>query len=92
MSRTYRKQLDWRYHVHGNYYNWRDVSNGYMYRRSWCGEHYINRKARDNKPRGKPPKWFKQMKRRIERAINKNEMCNNREITHFSKTDSWDWT
>lgn len=57
----------------------------------WKGVH-IFEKQRDRKPWNKPPKWYKQMHRRIERAQVKNAMRNDKEIPFFKKYDQWNWT
>lgn len=93
MSRTVRTHVDGRYHHNGNYYRWQDLPPyPWRFTSGWQYEHYVDRKARDRKPWNKPPKWFKQMNRRIERARVKNAMRNDREIPHFRKSDQWEWT
>ena len=94
MSRTYRKQIDHYMHAWGNFYHWKEwweikTPLGYGY--AW--EYQVNRRARDKKPWGKPPKWFKQQKRRIERAKVQNAMRHEdyENIPHFKHSDSWDW-
>ena len=59
---------------------------------SWYGFEKYNLKNRDHKPWGKPIKWFKQMKRRKERAQIKNAIRNNKEVPLFKHSDQWDWT
>lgn len=94
MSRTYRTHLDWRYHVHGVFYSERDESGlPYEETRGWRGEYFVNRSCPDRKPWGKPPKWYKKMNRRIERARMKGAVRTNKEVIPFFKQhDAWDWT
>lgn len=92
MSRTYRTILDWRYHARGNFYDWRDKKLSWRDTIGWCGEYYINRKARDRKPWSKPPKWFKKQNRRWERSKVHQAIREGKEPPHFPKYDSWEWT
>ena len=93
MSRTRRNHLDGEYIVGGEIIHWKDLDRdkfpygmtGYQYR-------YRMIESRDNKPWGKPPKWFKQQNRRIERAQEKNDLRNGREVRLFKKCDQWEWT
>ena len=92
MSRTTRKHLDWRYRVNGELINWRDpaVRGG-----QWIGvsgEHYIERNARDSKPWDKPAKFFKQMRRRQERARMKQAVRTKRDVPRVPRSDQWCWT
>lgn len=94
MSRTYRTHLDWRYHVHGVFYS-EKAESGLPWRETmgWRGYYFVNRKHRDAKPWDKPPKWYKKMHRRIERAKIKQAVRNEKEvIPFFKKYDQWDWT
>ena len=96
MSRTYRKHIEHYTHAHGEIYHWREWFE--MGHRGIYGSYqWINRvdkKCRDEKPWGKPPKWFKQMKRRHERAQVQNVMRHEdyENIPHFKTSDGWDWT
>jgi len=94
MSNTYRTHLDGEYIIQGQIIHWRDLKHG-DYPFPWgMGFCYRLRlmKARDRKPWGKPPKWFKQMNRRIERAREKQALRNDKEIPIWKKSDRWDWT
>lgn len=94
MSRTYRTHLDWRYCVHGVFYNERDES-GLPWRETvgWLGHHFINRNAYDRKPWYKPCKFFKKMRRQAEKAKVKNAIRTGKEIIpFFKKSDQWNWT
>lgn len=96
MSRTVRTHEDGRYYVNGNYYDWREFKTvrwyesprmlGYHY------DYYLNRNDRDKKPWNKPPKHFKQMKRRLERAKVKNALRCGKEPPIFPKSDVYEWT
>ena len=95
MSRTYRKHIEDHAHAWGNIYHWKEwwkIKTPYGYGYAWI--HVVNKKARDEKPWGNPPKWFKQMKRRNERAKIKDAMRNEKyeSIPHFKHSDRWDWT
>jgi hypothetical protein len=76
MSRTYRKK-----HHH------------------WCLEdHYLIKRlvkrkycCREHKPWHKPPKWFKQMKRRQFRAKCKDSMVKGREYPRERRNYIWEW-
>lgn len=57
----------------------------------WKGIH-IFEKQRDRKPWNKPPKWFKQQNRRIERAQVKQALCNEKDIPIFKNTDRYEWS
>ena len=63
---------------------------------SWSWKHvtFYTDKGRDHKRRDKPPKWFKQMHRRIERTnVNQAIHCEKYDnIPTFKKSDQWDWT
>lgn len=93
MSRTYRKKLDGEYIIRGQIIHWDQFKKGsYPF---GMGFHYrtkVLKKQRDQKPWGKPPKWFKQMNRRIERAREKNALRNEKEIPLFRRGDQWEWT
>ena len=93
MSRTYRKYPA--YYKHGNrtFYDndsltWREYYD--------LAYEFINKTVYGKKQRDKkigPPKWFKTMKRRIERAkvhaaIQKKNYDN---IPKFKRSDRWDW-
>jgi len=63
----------------------------------YSGHQWVNKvdtRCRDQKPWGKPPKWFKQMYRRIERAKVRNTMVHEdyENIPTFKNSDSWNWT
>lgn len=55
------------------------------------GEYWINRKSRDHKPNGNPPKWFKTMHRRRERARCRDAMNKGVDAPRVPKHDRWDW-
>ena len=95
MSRTYRKHIDHYMHAWNNIYHWRewwDIETPYGCGYAWVN--IVNKRARDEKPWDKPPKWFKQQKRRNERAKVHNAMRNEKyeNIPHFKNSDQWDWT
>ena len=93
MSRTYRDHLDGEYIIQGQIIHWDDFKID-DYPRN-MGFHYRQRiiRQRDRKPWGKPPKWFKQMNRRIERARVNHAIRTGKEIIpEFRKSDCWDWT
>jgi len=48
-------------------------------------------KTRDQKRWEKPPKWFKKMNRRIERAKEKDALKHDEDIPKFKKYDTWIW-
>ena len=62
-----------------------------------CGEkwdYYSKRNLkRDHKPWGKPPKWYKTMKKRERRAKERNSILRNKFdlIPFFRKSDRRDW-
>jgi len=93
MSRTYRKKIDWDYYAHGRYWTWDEVKElplGATH--GWHGHYRLLKKSRDKKAWDKPPKAFKQMKRRQERARVKDAMAKDRELPRFRKSDAWEWT
>ena len=47
---------------------------------------------RDRKPSWKPPKEFKQLKRRQERAKAKQALREGRELPRVRHTDTYDWS
>lgn len=106
MSRTYRRQVEWYYDANNQYYNddeyddyRRDEKKSTNIKRfynllswSWTQKFRINKKGRDRKVWNKPPKWFKQINRRIERSRVKQAMREGKEIPTFKQHDQWDWT
>ena len=56
------------------------------------GRDVLNRRGRDKKHRDKPPKWFKQMHRRIERARMRDALALGKPLPVFKRSDQWDWT
>lgn len=56
------------------------------------GRYVVNTRARDKKHWDKPPKWYKQMKRRIERARMRDAMNQHKPLPVFKRSDQWDWT
>ena len=93
MSRTYRRSEEWLHHANGQFYTteeWLKVPHSDGWELAWN----LNKRGRDRKPWDKPPKWFKRMNRRKEKAqvrqAMKNEDYDN--IPHFKKYDGWDWT
>ena len=49
------------------------------------------RATMDTKAWFKPPKWFKKMNRRIEKAKSKNAFKHQEDIPFFRKHDTYDW-
>ena len=94
MSRTYRTNPDWRYHACGRYWTIDEEreSFGSKFYSEWAYKEFINRKCRDKKPWDKPPKCFKKIRRRIEKAKVKNALVNGKEPPLFHKNDQHDWT
>jgi len=93
MSRTVRMHLDGEYVINGKIISWKDIDK-FAYPRM-MGYHYRLKilKARDSKPWGKPPKWFKTMKRRAERSKVNNALKVDKEyLPVFKKSDMYDWT
>ena len=97
MSRTYRTHLDHEMVVWGR--TWTDEEQKAAFGDNWCnvteGWHYqyhVNRRARDRKPWGKPPKAFKRPRRRAEKAKVKDAMAKDKDIPIFRKDDQWDWS
>lgn len=92
MSRTYRYKLDSEYIISGEIVHWDDID----WKKFPTGMGFHSRykiiKSRDRKQWNKPPKWFKQMNRRIERAREKQALREEKEIPLFKKTDQWNWT
>lgn len=56
------------------------------------GRDVLNRRGRDKKHWDKPPKWFKQMHRRIERARMNQALALHKPLPVFKRGDQWDWT
>lgn len=56
------------------------------------GREVINRRGRDKKHWDKPPKWFKQMHRRCERAHVRDALHLHKPLPVFKRGDRWDWT
>jgi len=54
-------------------------------------DEYGNPNHRDIKPWGKPPGWFKRIRRRIRRHKTKMAMRNHKEIPVEKHNDQWDW-
>ena len=92
MSRTYRKHLDCDYIINGLILDWKTMNReDYPFGMGYSSR-YKMKKVKDGKPWNKPDKSFKQMKRRIERAMVRDAMNKNKELPRFPKTDVWDWT
>jgi hypothetical protein len=105
MSRTHRKHLDHFAHANGEFYHWSERHEIYKQELEEYGIHanmpcsrwtWVTRefRGRDIKPWNKPPKWFKQMNRRIERAKVKEAIREGKfdNIPYFKKSDQWSWT
>ena len=99
MSRTHRTHLEWRMRAHGRFWTWAEEracleSIGWTHwsRLGWKGEYFVDRNGRDSKPWDKPPKWFKQMRRREERARAKQALLLGKDILAVPKSDQWLWT
>jgi hypothetical protein len=60
----------------------------------WVGKDFYHKRGRDKKRWNKPPKWFKQQQRRIERARINNAMRHEdyENIPVFKHGDAWLWT
>lgn len=56
------------------------------------GREVLNRMGRDKKHWDKPPKWFKQMHRRIERTRMNQALAQHRPLPVFKCSDQWHWT
>lgn len=94
MSRTKRKTLDGEYIIRGEIIRWQDMDWGspdYPYGMGFTCRYRIM-ETRDNKPWSKPPKWYKQINRRAERARVNTAMRSGKEPPLFKKGDAWDWT
>ena len=98
MSRTYRTHLEHRTLALGRYWTWEEelalIDKEDFDRtltRGWNGHYFLDRKCRDRKPWNKPAKFFKSMKRRIERAKVKSALLTERDIPVFRRSDQWDW-
>jgi hypothetical protein len=96
MSRTYRTHEDHKLLVHGQLKTWKDEHAAAKAVGAWTlGWHhtwYINRKARDRKPWNKPPKSFKQPRRRLERAKANQALRMHKDLPVVKHNDQWDWT
>ena len=99
MSRTRRTHLEWAMYAHGRTWTWEEEreylkSIGWTYwtRLGWKGSYYLDRNGRDRKPWDKPPKWFKQQKRRAERARAKQALRSGKDIPIVPKNDQWQWS
>jgi len=109
MSRTYRKIDESYYHANGEFYTideWSEyhdaekislgITSWYFHCPSWnwASKSYYHKKGRDKKPWNKPPKWYKQMARRTERAKIQSAMIQERyeNIPLFKHNDQWNWT
>ena len=98
MSRTYRKNIEHYIHSCGEVIHWKEwFEMGHRGIYGCCGHNWINRvdrRCRDKKPWGKPPKWFKQMYRQNERAKVRNAMVHEdyENIPRFANSDKWNWT
>lgn len=107
MSRTYRKSPQWYYKLHGQFYydkdfrtrtEWREMYDIIWRFRPAFGTDY-NCKGDDHKPWNKPPRWYKRIQRRGEKAKMKqavHRMTHDPEgdsvIQDYPKHDVWDWT
>lgn len=56
------------------------------------GRGVLNRRGRDKKQRDKPPKRFKQVYRRVERARMAQALAQGRDLPVFKRSDQWNWT
>ena len=107
VSRTYRMVPDWKMRAYGRDWTWDEAEkairaeglwhdHGWTWNRwfGWKGTWILNRNARDEKPWGKPPKWFKQQNRRWERKEVEQAMKAERyeALPLFRKSDRWEWT
>ncbi len=99
MSRTRRTHLEWKVRALGRDWTWEEekayhnsVDSGWYLRLGWNGHYLLDRNSRDSKPWNKPPKWFKRMKRKNERAQEKNALRSGKDIPIFRKTDEWEWS
>jgi len=95
MSRTRRTNLEWRTLVHGRYWTFDEewdyaLASGWR-TLGWQSMPFINGRCRDEKPRGKPPKWFKKMNRRWERNLVNQAVRQGKEPPRFRKYDQWEW-
>lgn len=98
MSRTRRKYVDHFAMVNGNIRHWREDWSDEV--PLWSSVSWFSKIVKDNrdkKPWGKPPKSFKKMNRRQERAQVRSYMakedCDNYEnIPRFKNKDRWEWT
>jgi hypothetical protein len=97
MSRTFRKWLDGEYIINGDIIHPNEPKMDHYSTRGFWGWGFkyrirVIKKQRDRKPWNKPPKWFKQERRRNERAKVNNAMRVGKEPPLFKKADQWDWT
>lgn len=95
MSRTYRRHEESKLIVHGHAKTWSDEQQAAKavgaWTLGWHSSRYVNRRARDSKPWDKPPKVFKQIKRRKERARMNAALRQNLDLPVVHKTDRWEW-
>jgi len=108
MSRTYRKSEEWYWDAMGVHFDdvafdmyqdyekieYGDTSSFNFPSWGWARKCKYIKNGRDHKRWDKPPRWFKQMKRQLERARVKHAIRNGRfeNIPRFRKSDQWDWT
>jgi hypothetical protein len=82
-------------YAHGHYWTWdeecllRDRLG--VWTMGWKRVYIVNQQSRDRKHWDNPPRWFKQQRRRKERARVKDAMRSGRELPIFKKSDRWDW-
>jgi hypothetical protein len=67
-----------------------DKRAGLYYKESGDMDYHINH--RDHKEGGKPPGWFKRIRRRMRRHREKMAMRNGKVIPQFKNDDQWNWT
>jgi len=84
MSRTIRTHMEYKTCSSGK------NSQGFNF--GYSGHYFLDRNSRDKKPWDKPPKWFKRMKRQIERSNVNTAMRSGKDIPVFPKNDQWEWS
>ena len=59
----------------------------------WNNDSTYTKYGRDKKPYYKPPKWFKRMRRQIERTKIRDSMKSEEydNLPRFKNSDQWDW-
>ena len=105
MSRTYRKYPRSFEKIHGQYLDYdnpehkaiekeylKSIGANKFSAPSFEWVEFFDLKSRDRKPWNKPPKWFKQDKRRKERHRDKQDLHCGKDPRHWPKSDQWDWT